>query len=368
MKSFSPYFFLVSLTLISGISRADSNRFILKSASSNAEKEAKSHGLSVEKKMKFEQALVVTGSESKVAQVAASLGGSYERDATFSLPKFTVSAAPSKGGGTTFPPQVNPWGRVKIRADQASTRGAGIKVCVVDSGIELTHPDLQANIIGNFNTINSAKSGNDDFGHGTHVAGIIAAVDNNLGYIGMAPEAKLIAGKALNNRGTGTTSDLAEAIDECRVRGAQVINMSWGGPTNSSIMESAIIRASDASIILVAATGNDGGPVSYPAAYSQVVAVTATDSNDQLGTFSNTGPEVGNSAPGVVIPSDWIGGWFKALSGTSMAAPHVSGVAALMLSALPGSGMSGLKGVDIGLPLSQQGVRGRIDAILSTTP
>jgi len=318
----------------------------------------------VVKGLAFHGGFVIRASESAAASLSGKLGGSYEKDVLYALP-----GAQAKGGGAPPPPppaQVIPWGISKIRARDAATRGAGITVCVSDTGIDLSHPDLKANIVGSVNTISPTKSATDDNGHGTHVAGIIAAVDNTMGVVGVAPLAKLIAAKGLSRSGTGWASDLAETIDECRVRGAHIINMSWGSSTPTGVIGDAIVRAASAGVLLIGAAGNESGPVIYPAAYPQVVAVSAVDINDAFASFSNFGSEVENSAPGVNIYSTWKGGGYATISGTSMAAPHVAGVAALMLSIFPAETRDGLAGIDLGLSIDRQGSRGRIDAVLST--
>ena len=232
------------------------------------------------------------------------------------------------------PSEEMPWGVDRIDAELAwsATRGTGIRVAVIDSGIDLDHPDLR--VYGGYNAINPRKSYNDDYGHGTHVAGTIAALDNGIGVIGVAPEAHLYAVKVLNSRGIGFVSDIIEGLDWCIQNGMQVANMSLGGGGTTSYHQ-AIIAAHGAGIIIVAAAGNDGveDSVNYPAKYPETIAVSATDSSDALASFSSRGPEVDLAAPGVAIPSTWNDGYYKDGSGTSMATPHVAGTAALVLAA-----------------------------------
>ena len=343
----------------------EAQRFIVSSVSvDQLESLAKAHNLQVVKRMKLQKSLVIHGSERAIAELAKEAHGTYEPDGIYSIPDYSAKVGASNG--TTQPIQSKPWGITTIRSDQAFSRGEGIIVCVSDTGIALSHPDLKANIVGSFNTISATQSAEDDNGHGTHVAGTIAAIDNAIGVVGVAPAAKLLAAKGLDRSGSGFASDLAETIDECRVRGARVINMSWGSSSPSQTIYDAIIRAYDSGIILVAAAGNNSGPVGYPAAFPQVVAVSATDSNEGFATFSSFGVEVGNSAPGVGILSTWRRDKYATLSGTSMASPHVAGVAALMLSSGAGTSALHLLGLDIGLPREKQGSRGRIDAVLST--
>ncbi|HLD79059.1 MAG: hypothetical protein A2822_04440 [Candidatus Staskawiczbacteria bacterium RIFCSPHIGHO2_01_FULL_41_41] len=239
------------------------------------------------------------------------------------------------------PAQKLPWGVDRVDADLANNTGAGVTVCVVDTGIDKDHPDLQGNIVGGRNfvakgaTVDSTKW-DDDNGHGSHVAGTIAAVDNTIGVVGVAPSASLLAAKVLNRQGSGYLSDVIAGIDYCVQSGAKVVSMSLGTSSDIQSMHDAVDAAYASGVLLVAAAGNDyGGAVSYPAAYDSVVAVSATDSADNLASFSNVGPQVELAAPGVSILSTYKGGGYATLSGTSMATPHVSGVAALAWEANP---------------------------------
>lgn len=210
--------------------------------------------------------------------------------------------------------------------------GEYVKVAILDTGIDLAHPDLQANIKGQFNTINPLKTANDDNGHGTHVAGIAAAIDNEIGVIGVGPKISLYAVKALDRRGKGWLSDLIEGLQWCITNGMQVVNMSLGSSSDNQSFHDAIVAVYNAGIVQVAAAGNDGGPVIFPAAYPQAIAVAASDINDQIPYWSNQGPEIDLAAPGVNIYSTYKGKSYKTLSGTSMATPHVAGTAGLVLT------------------------------------
>lgn len=234
--------------------------------------------------------------------------------------------------------QTLPWGIDRIDADVAWSvyQGTGVKVAVIDTGIDLKHPDLKANIAGGYNAISPRRSPTDGNGHGTHVAGTIAAVNNTTGVVGAAPAARLYAVKALNDNGSGYISDIIEGIDWSIRNGMQVINMSLGTASDIQSFHDAVKRAYDAGITVVAAAGNSGpgeNTVSYPARYPEVIAVAATDKNDNLAEFSSRGPEVDLAAPGVNIYSTYKRGTYKTLSGTSMAAPHVAGTAALVIQA-----------------------------------
>lgn len=233
------------------------------------------------------------------------------------------------------PPEQLTWNIQRIKADQVweISTADPIKVGIIDTGIQLNHPDLAANIKGGYNAINPIKSPNDDNGHGTHVAGIVAAVDNEIGVIGVGPNIDLYAYKVLNRNGSGFLSDVIEGIDKAVTDGMQVINMSLGTNSNIESFHDAIRRANQAGIVIVAAAGNSfGGAVSYPAAYPEVIAVSATDSDDKIASFSSVGPEVDLTSPGVNIYSTYKGSTYRSLSGTSMASPHVAGVAALLLT------------------------------------
>ncbi len=234
----------------------------------------------------------------------------------------------------SYPNEVIPWGIKKINADLAwaITSGNHIKVAVLDSGIELLHPDLKLNIKGGVNTINSKLSINDDYGHGTHIAGTIAAIDNEMGVIGVAPNIDLYAVKVLNSQGDGYISDIIEGIDWCIRNGIKVVNMSFGTTMDSQALHDAVIRANEAGVIQISASGNNGGNINnYPAAYPEVLSIGAIDSTNNIFTFSNTG-KVDFVAPGVDIFSTYLNSDYLSISGTSMAAAHVTGIVSLMLS------------------------------------
>jgi len=273
------------------------------------------------------------------------LGYEFDAEVTTLAPPGACSPWPGckddGDSGDSQPAQELPWGVDRIDADLSNHTGTGVTVCIVDTGIDKDHPDLAANIAGGKNFV--AKGPNvdpnkwdDDNGHGTHVAGTVAAVDNTVGVVGVAPQASLLAAKVLDRRGSGYLSDVIAGVDYCVQSGAEVVSMSLGTSSDVQTMHDAMDAAYAAGALLVAAAGNDyGGAVSYPAAYDSVVAVSATDSSDNLASFSSVGPEVELAAPGVSILSTWNDGLYNTISGTSMATPHVSGVAALAWEANP---------------------------------
>jgi subtilisin family serine protease len=239
-----------------------------------------------------------------------------------------------KNKGTKLQPtQTLTWNidRVDAEISWGISTGDPVKVGVIDTGIDLSHPDLKSNIKGGYNTIYPWKSPNDDNGHGTHVAGIIAALNNSIGVVGVGPDIDLYAIKVLNASGSGYLSDVIEGLDWAVANGMQVVNMSLGTSQNVLSFHEAIIRAYNAGVVIVAAAGNSGGAVSYPAAYPEVIAVSATDQNNQIASWSSRGPEVDLAAPGVSIYSTYKGQSYATLSGTSMATPHVTGAAALVI-------------------------------------
>jgi subtilisin len=237
--------------------------------------------------------------------------------------------------------QATPWGVARIHADlvwPGGNTGAGVDVAIIDTGIEARHPDLAVvdgiNYAGPPENEGSTDPAdwNDGYGHGTHCAGIVAALNNGVGVVGVAPGARLHAVKVLDDFGLGYTSDVIQGLEWCAINHMQVASMSLGGGGSASLQQ-ACDAAFAAGVLLVAAAGNSSGPVSFPAGYPSVVAVSATDSKDQLAYFSNFGPEIALGAPGVDIYSTFKGGAYATLSGTSMACPHVTGTAALVWAA-----------------------------------
>lgn len=225
--------------------------------------------------------------------------------------------------------------------------GRGTVIAVLDTGVDPLHPDLADNLLLGVNTVDGNYDTRDIHSHGTHVAGIAAAIANNgIGMVGVAPEAKILPLKVLNDDGRGSDFAIAWAItiaaDPASIplldpQPADVINMSLGGPIYSQVQQDAINFALERNVVVVAAMGNEfKQTIAYPAANEGVIAVGATDPWDQRTSFSSTGPHISVSAPGYYIYSAFPGGGYKRFSGTSMAAPHVAGAAALIRQQHPG--------------------------------
>ncbi len=263
--------------------------------------------------------------------------------------------------------QTVPSGVRRIYAENKTNKGTGVEVAVIDTGIDLTHPDLKANILGGKNCVAGQKSFADQNGHGTHVAGTIAALQNTQGVVGVAPEAKLWSVRVLDRNGNGTWSSVICGIDFVTSQAShiKVANMSLGGggtngACNADALHQAVCNSVAAGVTYLVAAGNDGADLrnSVPAAYPEVLAVSAlADSNgapcgggaatsygadDTFASFSNYATLAGDvdrilGAPGVSILSTWKGGGYNTISGTSMATPHVAGAAALYIQTHPGS-------------------------------
>ena len=255
-----------------------------------------------------------------------------------------------------------PWSTVRMGALKAWSvaKGAGARVAVLDSGVQCSHPDLSPNCGQGYNVLEPGTPPDDDRGHGTHVAGIIAGALNWSGMAGMAPEATILPVKVLDNTGSGKVSQVIEGIEWAVRQKADIINLSLGAPEYSAAQGKAVKAARKAGILVVCAAGNFGGDVGYPAAFEDSVAVTAVDFSNKLADFSCRGPAADFAAPGVRIYSSYPDKSFLLANGTSQAAPHVSGVAALAVS-LGVKGEAALRAalikasVSLGLPREQQG-------------
>jgi subtilisin family serine protease len=224
-------------------------------------------------------------------------------------------------------------------------------IAIIDTGIDLSHPDL--NVYKNVNLIDASKTGADDNGHGTHVAGIAAALDSQVGVVGMAPGSRLWAVKVLGKDGSGYMSDIIKGIEYVTEHAdeIEVANMSLGCECQSQALDTAIANATGKGVVFTVAAGNSGKNASTfaPANNPSVLTVSAiadydgkaggltasgcrSDKDDTFASFSNYGSAVDIAAPGVCITSTGMGGKYVQMSGTSMASPHVAGAVALYLS------------------------------------
>jgi len=248
----------------------------------------------------------------------------------------------SNTGQTIFSSKGTMHADVNVSTAWDVTKGAGVKVAIIDTGIDLNHPDVASKVVGQKVFVTSVI--NDKFGHGTHVAGIIAATTNNgSGVAGVCPDCQLIIAKSLDDTGSGPTSIIATGITWAADSGAKVINMSLGGGSKSQAQTDAVTYAVNKGVVVVAAAGNDSSSTpSYPGGLPNVVSVASTDNMDKKSSFSNFGSWVKVTAPGTniysTLPTSAFGLQQKKtlslnydyLSGTSMAAPIVSGVVALV--------------------------------------
>ena len=216
------------------------------------------------------------------------------------------------------------------------TRGENVKVAIIDSGVELDHPDLVENLLPGKNFVDPNKSpvDNSQTGHGSHVAGIICAADNNIGVVGVAPKSKVIPIKALDRSGNGDMMNVAAAIRWAVDEGAEIITMSIGSPNKVQEVRKAIQYAYKNNVPVFVAAGNSGftKDVFYPAAYPESIAIGSIDENFNRSSFSCTGKNLDFMAPGNRIISTVPKHWYAFLSGTSMACPFAAGIAALLLS------------------------------------
>jgi len=284
-----------------------------------------------------------------------------EREVVYSVPplgtaKSAPPAGPAEPGFPNDPQYKYQWHLRQIHMPQAWKvgQGQGVIVAVIDTGVKRV-PDLKGvEFVKGRNFVEKNDNYEDDHGHGTHVAGTIAQATNNaLGVAGVAYKARIMPLKVLSARGFGSVGDIADAVRYAADHGAKVINMSLGGGLSSKVLEKAVKYAHDKGVVVVCAAGNEGRrKVSYPAAYPGAIAVAATQYDETTTFYSNYGPQIDVAAPGgntqvdqnadgkpdgvlqnTILPTDHTKDDYLFFMGTSMAAPHVAGVAALLVAA-----------------------------------
>jgi len=225
------------------------------------------------------------------------------------------------------------WGLARIGAPQVweKLKDSRVRVGIIDTGINYLHPDLSGNVRQGISTLDGHPSFMDDYGHGTHVAGIIGA-NGNYGALGINPYVDFYIVKAFDKKGSANLSDIIEGMDWLTRWQVDVINMSFSTNETNTTFLRAIQGIHRRGIVMVAAAGNDGGDVNYPARLPEVIAVSAIDKNDEIAGFSSSGPEINFCAPGVDIKSTWLSNGYAVKSGTSFAAPHITGTIADLIN------------------------------------
>jgi subtilisin family serine protease len=299
--------------------------------------------------------VIITFKDKTNAAVVKAAGGDVKQEYTI-IPAISANVPEEALYGLTHNPnidfveydaqvyateQTTPWGIEKVGATQVHSTyentGDGINVAILDTGIDYNHPDLDENYAGGYDFVNNDEDPWDDQYHGTHCAGTVAAENNTEGVIGVAPDVNLYALKVLDSEGSGYYSYIISALEWAVENDIDVASMSLSGSSDYIYLRNACDEAYSNGVVLVAAAGNTGDDsLRYPAAYDSVIAVSATDSNNDIADFSSIGPQVELAAPGVgvysTIPIRYSSDYYS-LSGTSMATPHVTGVVALLLSA-----------------------------------
>lgn len=251
-----------------------------------------------------------------------------EPDRVVSIPPIRINAKLNRN----LPPptgQETPWGVARVKGGRAGTFGTA---WVIDTGIDLTHPDLNVDIARSRSFLGAGSTPQDQNGHGTHVAGTIAAYDNAIGVVGVAPGARVVAVRVLDRRGSGSTSGVIAGVEYVAANGrvGDVANMSLGGGI-SSALDSAVVNAAAGGVKFVIAAGNDAGNAANQsparAEGPNVYTVSAFSYGDLWASFSNYGnPPIDWAEPGVSIKSTWLSGGYNTISGTSMATPHLAGI------------------------------------------
>lgn len=254
----------------------------------------------------------------------------------------SVPLATSEAAASADPRSGEQWALTRLEAAAVWDRGGGtgIVVAVLDTGVDASHPDLAGQVLPGFDAYTPETAGRvDPNGHGTHVAGIVASLrGNDQGGAGLAPGVKILPVRVLDESGSGDHSDIARGVIWAADHGADVMNLSLGGPEDTQVLRQAVAYARSKGVVVVVAAGNSafqGNPVIYPAAYADVVSVAASSPGDSRAIFSSYGPYVDVTAPGLSILSTYPGNQYAFLSGTSMAAPYVAAAAALTLESHP---------------------------------
>ncbi len=259
------------------------------------------------------------------------------RDILHRLPPYTIDAELAALSEKEYT-----WGLKQRRVPKAweRSRGAGIRVAVLDTGCQINHPDLNGQVVAQRDFTGSSFDYQDRNAHGTHCAGVIGAKENDRGVVGVAPDLRkddggLIIGKVLGDDGSGRGSWVAQGILWAVDEGAHIISMSLGSAMNDPRIQQAVQRANKAGSIVIAAAGNDGpsSRPNFPGALPETVSVSATDEEGRVADFSSRGAYVDVAAPGVRILSTVPGSRYAKMSGTSMATPFVAGVVTLVMSA-----------------------------------
>ena len=252
-----------------------------------------------------------------------------EQDRVMAIPPVQGAAKPGGGGGSQ-PAQTTPWGITRVNGGAAGTYGTA---WVIDSGIDLTHPDLNVDVARSRTFLGGTTTPGDQNGHGTHVAGTIAAKNNTIGVIGVAPGAPVVAVRVLNRRGSGSNSGVIAGVEYVAANGApgDVANMSLGGGISQALDDAVVAAAGSSGVKFTLAAGNEGTTATSTspgrANGPNVFTVSAFANGGAFASFSNYGnPPVDWAEPGVGVLSTYLGGGYASLSGTSMAAPHLAGI------------------------------------------
>ncbi|WP_339913751.1 S8 family serine peptidase [uncultured Brevundimonas sp.] len=251
-----------------------------------------------------------------------------EQDQIFTIPPIRADAKPGSGGGVQ-PAQETPWGIARVNGGAAGTFATA---WVIDTGIDLDHPDLNVDVVRSRSFLDRDTNPDDQNGHGTHVSGTIAALDNAIGVIGVAPGAPVVAVRVLDRRGSGTTSGVIAGVDYVAQYGrpGDVANMSLGGGV-SQVLDDAVVAAAAGGVRFALAAGNESDNANNhsPARANgpNVYTVSAFAIGDNWAYYSNFGnPPIDYAEPGTSIKSTWMGAGYNTISGTSMATPHLAGV------------------------------------------